>query len=119
MTGWEFTVWGDPCELSPNARLHWAARSRLVKAWRVRTRLLALSAGIDLAGLPKAATIGFRCRRAHLVDDDNLAGSLALKAIRDSLFPKDRQVRTGTLTQEIDRCFLHRPEVVVTITPSE
>lgn len=72
-----------PAALSPNARSHWAIRSRAAKSYRMQCFLFALQAGLvapegrillDLEFLPPT-----RRRR----DDDNLTA--AFKAGRDGL----------------------------------
>jgi len=84
-----------PRELSPNARVHWAAKARAVKAYRQEAHLSALAAmGRDKKGFPwpgaiLVAEFHFLTKRKR--DRDNLAASLkpALDSFADAGIVKD------------------------------
>lgn len=76
-----------PRELSPNARVHWARKSKLTKAYRAQVAIAVRSARpaepLPFVGerLPLRLTFNPPDRRAR--DDDNMIG--AFKAGRDQL----------------------------------
>ncbi len=73
-----------PKELSPNARTHWATRSRLARKYRTDCRLLALAAGIKAPETEKIMLLlEFVPNDKRRRDDDNLVA--AFKAGRDGL----------------------------------
>jgi hypothetical protein len=74
---------GDPAALSPNARLHPAARRQLVRDWKAKTWDAWEKAGRPRLTPPVA--ICFLVRRARKMDQDNCANSLALKGMLDVL----------------------------------
>jgi hypothetical protein len=80
-----FTVPGDVYELSPNQRLHWRERHKLTQAWKERAyRCWSMVAGDSLPFEGKVR-ISFTVYRGRQVDECNLYGSLALKAIIDGI----------------------------------
>ncbi len=73
-----------PKELSPNARKHWAVRSRIAKRYRITCRLLAMQAGISAPITEKILlSLEFVPADRRHRDDDNLVASF--KAGRDGL----------------------------------
>lgn len=84
-----------PRELSPNARVHWAAKARAVKAYRSDARLCALAAmggrkkGFPWPGAILVAEFHFLTKRKR--DRDNLAASLksAIDGFADAGIVKD------------------------------
>lgn len=76
------TVPFDPALLSPNQRLHWAKRARIVAQARETAHLAWVAAGKPhLVGV---VTVRIEVRRRRQMDDDNLVGGI--KACRDALF---------------------------------
>lgn len=105
-----FTVQGDPMELSSNRRLHPMARATLVRKWRTMGKVYALQA--RQAPFAHKVRISFTAYRAKRVDDDNLAGCLSFKGMRDGL--KDAglvvddspdHVVMGTVEQVVDKAY--------------
>lgn len=72
-----------PKELSPNARGHWAKRSRAAKRYRMQCFLLARKAGLVAPLGRLLLSLEFLPPTARRRDDDNLLASF--KAGRDGL----------------------------------
>lgn len=72
-----------PTELSPNARGHWAKRSRAAKSYRLQCFLLARKAGLVAPVGRVLLSLEFLPPDARRRDDDNLLA--AFKAGRDGL----------------------------------
>lgn len=72
-----------PKELSPNARGHWAKRSRAAKAYRMQCFLLARKAMLVAPAGRLLLSLEFMPPTARRRDDDNLLASF--KAGRDGL----------------------------------
>ncbi len=73
-----------PAGLSPNARLHWAAKAKLTKAYRADCYWAAKAGGVPVVEpLPLALTITFCPPRAGRLDRDNRIA--AFKAGQDGL----------------------------------
>ena len=87
MESFEITMSLPPKELSPNARPHWAAKSRAAKAHRMEARVMTPTALLDVAlGVDwSVATVRpmFFHKTRHKRDRDNLSASL--KAARDGI----------------------------------
>jgi crossover junction endodeoxyribonuclease RusA len=62
-------------KLSPNARIHWAQRSKLVKAARTTARLLAQAQGISKATPIRSYRLRFIWRDKRRHDRDNASAS--------------------------------------------
>lgn len=73
-----------PKELSPNARKHWAVRSRIARRYRKECRLMAMLENIQVPATDKILLVleFVPADRRHR-DDDNLVASF--KAGRDGL----------------------------------
>ena len=63
-------------KLSPNARIHWAQRSKLVKAARTTARLLAQAQGISKATPIRSYRLRFVWRDKRRHDRDNATGQV-------------------------------------------
>lgn len=72
-----------PKELSPNARVHWAAKSKAAKAYRHACRVLFMAAGIKAPPGKIVLTLEFVPPTRHSMDDDNLIARF--KAGRDGI----------------------------------
>jgi len=87
MESFEIVITLPPKELSPNARPHWAAKSRAAKSHRLEARVMTTTALLDVAlGVDwSVATVRpvFFHKTAHKRDKDNLSASL--KAARDGI----------------------------------
>jgi crossover junction endodeoxyribonuclease RusA len=62
-------------KLSPNARIHWAQRSKLVKAARMTARLIAQAQGISEATPIRSYRLRFVWRDKRRHDRDNASAS--------------------------------------------
>ncbi len=88
-----------PKELSPNARLHWAALSRVKKQYRAACHAQAYMAGIrpgDLGPAKKAAvSLTFYPPDRRARDQDNMMASMkaGLDGLADALGLDDRNFR--------------------------
>jgi crossover junction endodeoxyribonuclease RusA len=107
-----------PRELSPNARIHWARKAKIVKAYRTQAFAAAFRRGHTPYAIATARVVFFapdRRRRDH----DNLSASLkaAWDGIVDAgILIDDAGLRHETITVVVDR---ERPRVEITITPLE
>ena len=72
-----------PKELSPNARVHWAVKSRLAKKYRADCNILAKRAGIVAPEGGILLVLEFVPNDLRRRDDDNLVA--AFKAGRDGI----------------------------------
>jgi crossover junction endodeoxyribonuclease RusA len=89
--------WPDR-KLSPNARVHWAQKSKAVKTYRRTARLLTLSALSKTPERPQGAVdidLAFYPPDRRRRDSDNLQASLkaGLDGIADALGIDDHQFR--------------------------
>ena len=114
------TVPGDNAALSPNNRMAWPQKQRLVRAARSRAKAAWLLAGQPRYSGPFPVRVEVTVRRQRVMDDDNALGSL--KAIRDELFngaitPGDsgRYVRFEMPKQETGARWKGREEVEFTV----
>lgn len=92
--------WSKTSDFSQNARVHWAARHRRVKAQKDTTTILAKQAGWHKVNLPEAGRIVLRVTlcpppRGPFPDDDNAlsANKGALDALAAVLGVDDRRFR--------------------------
>lgn len=93
-----------PCVLSPNARVHWAVKSKAAKAYRNACRLIALAAG--LRSVEWEGTIHLWItflapdRRAR--DDDNLIANFknGRDGLADALGVDDKRFITHPLLSD-------------------
>lgn len=120
------TIERDPYELSPNKRLHWRERARLVKHWRLLTHYALLQ---ELRSAPcfmePPYTVQYAVTRKRTVDMDAVGcGNYALKAVVDELVTQHllvgdaaRYLNYAPSTLVVDRTV--PPHVVVTITGKE
>lgn len=120
MRAFEFTVPGDSNELSPNRKFRQIAhRNRLVQEWKRKARLCARAD--DPPHFLGKVRITFTIRRGRVVDADNAAGSLALKAIVDALQPDiipddgPDYVEFAPVIQDTGKEYRLRPEVHVLV----
>jgi crossover junction endodeoxyribonuclease RusA len=73
-----------PKELSPNARVHWAKKSRITKGYRVACMALCRNAGlVEAPEGPLRLVLEFIPPDRRRRDDDNLLSST--KALRDGI----------------------------------
>ncbi len=80
----KLTLPWPPSGLSPNARLHWAAKAKLTKAYRADCYWTAKAGGVPVVEpLPLALTVTFCAPNARKRDRDNLIASC--KALQDGL----------------------------------
>lgn len=120
----ELTVSGDCAELSPNRRLHPLDRSRIVRRWREKAKLLYQSGGHPAFG--RRVRISFLIRRGRRLDQAQIHGTGALKAVEDGLVdagmvPNDTEdwVIWGEVKQQCGPEWRHQPELVVVIEETE
>jgi hypothetical protein len=103
--------------LSPNARVHWAVKARLVKAHRIRAKLAALSiAGYTPAWEKASLHSEWRFPTARFWDADNCIASLKsyIDGIADAgLVANDRAIWPERPTMAKDK---DNPCVVLTLT---
>ena len=106
-------MYWPPRELSPNARVHWAARSRAVKKYRADAHALALSEGLHMPDSDKVWVHLTFCPPSHRrYDADNLLASCKslLDGIADALKVNDHRfiptVQIGSADPE-KRGFVH------------
>lgn len=81
-----FTLPFPPAKLSPNARIHWGARARLVEKTRWQAKMLAMSQGarkMDAERLGLDARIIITPPDKHARDFDNMVSSC--KALIDGV----------------------------------
>jgi Holliday junction resolvase RusA-like endonuclease len=82
--------------LSPNARVHWAAKNRAVKLYRENCAWLTKAAGLkaDWDGFVHAAITFYPPDRRHRDQDNMVASSKALfDGVADALGINDRRFR--------------------------
>lgn len=80
----KLTLPWPPTGLSPNDRVHWAAKSKLVKAYRTDCYWAAKAGGVRVVDAPELAlTITFHPPRRGRIDRDNRIA--AFKAGQDGL----------------------------------
>ena len=98
--------WAKTSALSANARKHWGARSRLVKAQKAIAQGLALKAGWHLVSIPQGATVRYTLiyclpSRVRHADDDNIitANKGARDALAEVLGIDDRDFRLNRIEQ--------------------
>lgn len=107
-----------PRELSPNARVHWAKRSRAAKKYRAGCGMLARAAGLKMPSERAILAIEFIPPDRRHRDDDNLIA--AFKAGRDGIAQwlgiDDRQLVTRA---EISKNITPGGAVLVTLEPLE
>lgn len=101
-----------PKELSPNARVHWAKKSKIAKKYREDSRLSTLvcvsreSATAMRSDVEQGAylflVLNFFCPDKRHRDDDNLIASLkaARDGISDALGIDDKHFRIGYTTRQ-------------------
>jgi crossover junction endodeoxyribonuclease RusA len=95
--GAEVTLPWPPKGLSPNARLHWAAKSKQAKAYRMACFALCIEAKLNRMALPESGAVTLDIefippdRRAR--DLDNMLSSIknGLDGIADALGVNDRR----------------------------
>lgn len=121
MTTLAITVSEPPKSLNPNARTHWAAKSRAVKAYRAEAKVAALAAmnGRKQFDPPKweqaAAVVRFYFRTKHRHDEDNAKASL--KAVWDGLVDAGVMSDDSGLSVRVESmgCDSTRPRVEIEI----
>ncbi len=125
---YSFQIPGDANLLSPNARMHWRSEAALKKRWRSLAFLEVASALNSGAMKPfhGRVSVSFVVRRGRKVDADNASSSGALKALLDGvveagLIADDSLLfcERGSVTQETNRKYKERPEVLVTVEEIE
>ena len=94
-----------PPGLSPNARLHWAPRSRLVRQARETAYYATREAGRFYMRPPLTlhVAVAWESRRRAQDDDNVWAGLKSFRdGIADALGVDDKHMRCASLTQTVD-----------------
>lgn len=107
-----------PKALSPNARVHWAAKARAVRGYRARAMVMARRAGRPHGWGEATVRITWYAKTRTHPDPDNALASLkaGIDGITEAgVLADDRALRYEPIAFAVDR---ERPRVEIEIVPA-